>query len=64
MHKRENDEYYNYDQISTPIFSDDWQKAYLNLNHYCGYLCGSWQNTYCWINKLEMDNYTVMENLD
>lgn len=32
---------YNYYEMTIPLFSEDNQKAYLELNHYCGYLCGS-----------------------
>jgi hypothetical protein len=32
---------YNIYEISKPIFSLDNKRAYLELNHYCGHLCGS-----------------------
>jgi len=32
---------YTYYEMTIPVFSKDNKKAYLELNHYCGYLCGS-----------------------
>ena len=37
---------YNYYEMTIPIFSKDKQKAYLELNHYCGGLCGSGKSIY------------------
>lgn len=37
---------YNYYEMTIPIFSKDNQKAYLELNHYCGGLCGSGKSIY------------------
>lgn len=44
LQKRENNERYNYYQMSIPVFSADRQKAYLILNNHCGYLCGRGQS--------------------
>lgn len=46
LQKRENNERYNYYELSIPVFSADRQKAYVILNHYCGYLCGSGQSIF------------------
>ncbi|MFD2910243.1 hypothetical protein ACFSX9_16045 [Flavobacterium ardleyense] len=37
---------YNYYEMTIPAFSKDNQKAYLELNHYCGNLCGSGKSIY------------------
>ena len=37
---------YNYYEMTIPVFSKDNQNAYLELNHYCGYLCGSGKSIY------------------
>ncbi|EKT3966161.1 hypothetical protein NTJ12_001216 [Flavobacterium psychrophilum] len=39
--KRKIGESYNFYEMTIPVFSSDNQKAYLELNHYCGGLCGS-----------------------
>ena len=39
--KRKIDKPYSYYEMTIPIFSLDKKKAYLELNHYCGSLCGS-----------------------
>lgn len=41
INKKEIGKSYNYYEMTIPIFSLDGQKAYLELNHYCGGLCGS-----------------------
>jgi hypothetical protein len=41
INKKKIGESYNFYEMTTPIFSSDNQKAYLELNHYCGGLCGS-----------------------
>ena len=41
LNKRKTDRKYNYFEITMPIFSLDKNKAYLEINHYCGGLCGS-----------------------
>lgn len=41
INKRENGKSYNFYEMTIPIFSSDNQKAYIELNHYCGGLCGS-----------------------
>lgn len=46
LQKRENNERYNYYELSIPVFSAHRQKAYVILNHYCGYLCGSGQSIF------------------
>ncbi len=37
---------YNFYEMTIPIFSSDNQKAYVELNHYCGGLCGSGKSIY------------------
>jgi hypothetical protein len=44
--KKEKGESYNFYEMTIPIFSSDKQKAYLELNHYCGGLCGSGKSIY------------------
>jgi hypothetical protein len=39
--KRKNGELYNFYVMTIPIFSSDNNKAYVELNHYCGGLCGN-----------------------
>jgi len=39
--KKENGKNFNFYQMKIPLFSLDKQKAYVELNHYCGHLCGS-----------------------
>ncbi len=39
--KRKANKYFSYFEMTIPIFSKDKNKAYLELNHYCGGLCGS-----------------------
>jgi hypothetical protein len=46
INKRKNGELYNYYEMTIPIFSPDNKKAYLELNHYCGRLCGSGKSIY------------------
>lgn len=41
MNKKKIGESYNFYEMTIPIFSSDKQKAYVELNHYCGGLCGS-----------------------
>ena len=41
INKKKLGESYNFYEMTIPIFSSDNQKAYLELNHYCGRLCGS-----------------------
>jgi len=41
LKKKKLGESYNFYEMTIPIFSSDNQKAYLELNHYCGGLCGS-----------------------
>ena len=41
LEKKKIGKLYNYYEMTIPVFSKDNQKAYLELNHYCGYLCGS-----------------------
>lgn len=44
--KRDNGEKYNFYNLSIPIFSLDREKAYLELRHRCGALCGSGKSFY------------------
>jgi hypothetical protein len=44
--KRKNGELYNFYVMTIPIFSSDNKKAYVELNHYCGGLCGSGKSIY------------------
>ena len=44
--KKENGKDYNFYQMKIPIFSLDKQKAYVELNRYCGHLCGSGKAIY------------------
>lgn len=44
--KKSRDEFYSYYIISLPVFSLDNQNAYVELNHYCGGLCGSGSSIY------------------
>ena len=46
LEKKKSGKSYNYYEMTIPIFSKDNQKAYLELNHYCGYLCGSGKSIY------------------
>jgi hypothetical protein len=46
INKRKNGKLYNYYEMTIPIFSLDNKKAYLELNHYCGSLCGSGKSIY------------------
>lgn len=46
INKRKNHKPYSYYQMTIPIFSFDKKKAYLELNHYCGGLCGSGKSIY------------------
>jgi len=39
--KRKTGQPYNYYEMTIPVFSADNTKAYIQLNHYCGGLCGS-----------------------
>lgn len=44
--KRRNNEYFNFYSVSIPIFSSDNRKAYLQVMHICGSLCGSGQDVF------------------
>jgi hypothetical protein len=46
IHKKETGESYNFYEITIPIFSLNGKVAYLELNHYCGSLCGSGESIY------------------
>jgi hypothetical protein len=46
IHKKETGESYNFYEITIPVFSLNGQVAYLELNHYCGSLCGSGKSIY------------------
>jgi hypothetical protein len=37
---------YNYYEMTIPVFSSNKQVAYLEVNHYCGRLCGSGKSLY------------------
>ena len=50
LEKKKNGKSYNYYEMTIPIFSKDNQKAYLELNHFCGHLCGSGKSIY--LNKI------------
>jgi hypothetical protein len=41
INKKKMDRPFDFYEMTIPIFSLDNQKAYLELNHYCGGLCGS-----------------------
>lgn len=44
--KRKANQKYSFYQMTIPVFSKDKQKAYLELNHYCGRLCASGKSIY------------------
>lgn len=44
--KKKNEQPYSYYKMTIPIFSLNNQVAYLELNHYCGRLCGSGKSVY------------------
>jgi len=46
INKRKIGKPYSYFEMTIPIFSLDKNKAYLELNHYCGSLCGSGKSIY------------------
>ncbi|OCB71792.1 hypothetical protein [Flavobacterium crassostreae] len=46
INKKGKGEFYNFYEMTIPIFSSDNQKAYVELNHYCGRLCGSGKSIY------------------
>ena len=46
INKRKISKPYSYYEMTIPIFSLDKNKAYLELNHYCGSLCGSGKSIY------------------
>ena len=46
INKKESGKSFNFYEMTIPIFSLDNQKAYLELNHYCGGLCGSGESIY------------------
>ena len=46
LEKRKNGKEYNFYNLSIPIFSLDRQKAFVELEHHCGSLCGSGKGIY------------------
>jgi hypothetical protein len=46
LNKKEKGESFDFYEMSIPIFSYDKQKAYVELNHYCGGLCGNGVSIY------------------
>ncbi len=44
--RKENGKDFNFYQMKIPIFSLDKQKAYVELNRYCGHLCGTGKAIY------------------
>ncbi|NRT16681.1 hypothetical protein HNP99_003053 [Flavobacterium sp. 28A] len=58
INKRKKGELYNFYEMTIPIFSVDNDKAYLQLNHYCGHLCGS--GTAIYLKKIN-GNWKILE---
>ena len=46
INKKKTGKPYNYYEMTIPVFSSDNQVAYLELNNYCGRLCGSGKSLY------------------
>lgn len=47
--KKESGKSYDYYEMTIPLFSSDYKKAYVILNHYCGRLCGGGRSI--WLEK-------------
>lgn len=46
INKKKADQPYSYYEMTIPLFSENNQVAYLELNHYCGRLCGSGKSVF------------------
>jgi hypothetical protein len=46
LNRKEKGESFDFYEMSIPIFSYNKQKAYVELNHYCGILCGNGVSIY------------------